>query len=258
MSLLANTSKMLRSRNPNRRRNPNGKLRVRAPNPSAGSVLLGVAIAGVAVAGGAFIYKQMNDPLKSGGNPNNVDPDEVLKDFVKLGATLGDSDYVVNDIAQPIYLSTTGSGVQYPKVTEIAVLTNTTVQPLDEVIFGMDPANLQTTPKANAWYGWLDGQPMTGTKTPKAVALLVTNVTGEFARFAYEFALSRIAQNPQAWEAANRDVTIADILSKIAPRLDWTHGITPYTYGDAAYYAWLAVETIGTVAQQSLQNKSIA
>lgn len=258
MAIVLNRPKKNGRRAANPRTSIASRPQLRLHNPSAGSLLLGVVVAGAAVAGGVAIYKHIHDPMKGGGNPNNQDPDAVLKDFVKVGATLGESDYVVTDIKQPVYLSTSGTGTQYPKVSEIAVLTNTTIQPLDEVIFGMDPANLSTVQKENAWYGWLNGKPMTGTKSPKAVALLITNVTGEFARFAYEYALSRIAQNPQAWDAGNRDTTIAGILAQIAPKLDWSKGLSPYTFGDAAYYAWVAVETIGTVAQQSLQNKQLA
>lgn len=224
---------------------------VRLPNPSPMAVLFGVGVAAAAVGGGYLLYESIygsSDP-----NKPNKDPDKVLAGFVAPGATLDASPYVIDDVQQPIYLSRTEIGEGYARVPDLTVqLGDQTAVEL--AAFGMDangdPSERDVTVAVTGgatqtWSG----------SAGKAIGALVTNVTGEFARAAYEYALAFISPDGEAWDS-EQDVTIAKILTKIAPDLDWSQGLQPYTAADAAYTAWVAVLTIGNVAYQSLANKS--
>jgi len=250
-------------REPNPRRNSGVPARARLYNPSPLTIALGIGVSAAVVGAGVAYFRHRDQSSGGGKLPpprlDPTDPNNVLANFVKLGATLGASQFVVDDVAQPIYLARAGSSNAggYAEVSELAVLANTQILELDQAIFGMDPENLQQS-KENSWTGWDENNSrMYGQQSPKAIALLVTNVTGDFARFAYEYLLGLIGEDEAAWETAEaRDATIQHVVSEIAPQLDWSQGLAPYTYGDAAYFAWTAVELLGQVGYQTLVHKS--
>lgn len=235
--------------------------RARLYNPSPLTIALGIGVSAAVVGAGVAYWRHRNQgPAKL--TPPRLDPEDpnnALASFVKLGATIGDSQFIVDDIEQPIYLARAGSSNEggYAEVSELAIWVNNGPVEYAQAIFGMDPANLLQN-KENAWVAWDENNKRNyGQKTPKAIALLVTNVTGDFARFAYEYVLGLVAQDEGAWETAEaRDATIQHILTELAPQLDWSQGLAPYVYGDAAYFAWTAVELLGQVGYQSLYNKS--
>jgi len=240
--------------------NPRGRGHDRglwSPNPSPTSILLGVGLAAAAAIGGYALHKKYMS-----GDPNRIIPpvDPKLPAYVKAGATLGESQSVIDDIQQPIYLATYDAPDPdefSALVPAVHVLTNTTITPLNRAIFGLDPETL-TQPRDNSWTGWdMAGQKLTGQKSPKAIALLVTDVTGDFAQNAYEYVLAAINQSESSWETDEvRDTTIANILSNIAPEIDWSQGLQPYVATSDAYTLWSAVLLIGQVAYQNLVNKA--
>lgn len=229
-----------------------------SPNPTTGGILLGVAIAAAAVGGGYLLHRE----LMGGKDPNKLtppppDPDIALEEHIKPGATLGESPEIMEEIVQPIYLATYDAPDPdefAARVSEIGVLTNTTITALDRVIFGMDTS---LSEKSNTWIGWQGDQQLTGQKSPKAAALLVTNVTPEFMKVAWDWALYYIKADNSNWNTdAARDATVSKILTAMAPELDWSQGLQPYNAASAAWTAWTAVKLLAHVAYQSLVNSS--
>jgi hypothetical protein len=246
------------------------KAPARRMNPISTGVAVGLAIVGIgaAGAGAGYLWKRRKQKKANELPPSDVDPDEVLKEFVQIGADLEGAPEVVADIMQPIKLAKPGLDDRWwPKVSELAVYANNGALALDSALFGETPI-APSTSEPNTWYGWMGDKSYTGKKTPKAIALLVTNVTPEFARAAYEWMLSKISVGSMSNEAddwtrtvngavvsTTRDEVVQEVLETIAPDLDWSQGISPYRFGDAAYYAWTATELLGEVARQSWLNK---
>lgn len=250
------------------RRNNAAPARARLYNPSPLTIALGIGVSAAVVGAGVAWWRQRERAAGQLPPPrlDPTDPNNALASFVKLGATLGESQYVVDDVAQPIYLASPTPGgntaedystTRFAVVSELSVWVNNGPMEFTEVIFGVDQNNIEQL-KQDTWTAWDDNDKQVyGQNSPKAIALLVTNVTGDFARFAYEYVLSQIGQDEAVWETPEaRDETIKKILLQLAPQIDWSQGLAPYTYGDAAYFAWTAVELLGQVGYQTLVNKS--
>jgi hypothetical protein len=55
-----------------------------------------------------------------------------------------------------------------------------------------------------------------------------------------------------------RDAAILHVLGIVVPGVDYSKGLEPYTYGDAASTAWSTAQLMGGVAYQSTLNKIAA
>lgn len=226
----------------------------REPNPSpmgwAGITVLGLAAAG----GGYWLYKQMNAPGKKEPKPT---PTGNVADLIEMGQTLAAAPAVVDDIRQPIVLSVL-PGV--PGADQVPMLDVAGYNPgaFDTVAFGRTPSGAaEDITYTGTYAGTNDQASLSNTDTgAKAIASLVTNVTGDFARYAYEFSLAKIGQqlNADAW-GENHDAIIMEVLAKIAPMVDWSAGLAPFTPSDPESMVWTATQLLGTVANQSYWNK---
>lgn len=246
-----------RSRGRSRRNNPCGCGGLVSENPGALGWVGILGATALALGGGYWLYNELTHPpvQQPVGPGPYVDPANKLAGILKTGATLGEAPFVVNDVQQPIALaSPLGSNMAgYPVVPELMVQTSTGQVGLAEAWFG---SPLPSVADDQAWMAWLpSNQQIEGRAQPKAIAALVTNVNGDFARFVYEAFLAELAALGEAPE--NLDAIIADVLAEAAPGVDWSQGLAPYVYEDAAYKVWIAAQLIGTVAALSADNKGM-
>jgi hypothetical protein len=237
--------------NPRRRRRRGRRRNPENPDQGTYGTVLAVALGLVAAGGGYLLYKKYGHHLMK-----KLPPAEGLAGALSPGTTLAASSFVVGDATQPIQLSTNNAALPsgYDYVPELRVATGeTTSMPMSNVNFGSDAGG---NPSPTMWSGRdASGTPNSGSASPKAIAALVTNVNGDFARDLYERSLAKIAGGADWSDPAQRDAAIKDVLQHAAPKVDWSRGLEPYTVGDPAYTAWAAAELLGAVANQSYWNK---
>lgn len=224
------------------------KRRKKNPLSTAATVAILGAAAVAAGAGGYYAYRRWG----AKGSKIQLPPAQALEDIIVLGSTIGDAPWVASDIMQPIMLSATEPpSKEYDRAPSIIVARPG--QPLFEVkglaSFGSTGPNTITIVEPNGTtLEW-------GTDT-RAINSLVTGLSPEMTRIAYELALLHIVDKGVEWNGGTqRDAAIKDILNKIAPDVDWSQGLSPYTYGSEPWLVWTAVELLGTVANQSYFNK---
>lgn len=236
--------------NPRRRRR-RGRRRNPSTNPSMFSTVLAVGLGLAAAGGGYLLYKRYGHKLQP-----KLPPAEALAGALMPGATLAAAPFVVQDVMQPVQLSTNAAALPsgYDLVPDLAVASGqTTSMPMSNINFGSDAGG---NPNPTMWSGRdAAGNTNSGQAQPKAIAALVTNVTGEFARELYERALAKIAGGVDWTDGAARDAAIKSILERAAPRVDYSRGLEPYVVGDPASIAWYAAQLLGAVANQSYWNK---
>jgi hypothetical protein len=227
-------------------------------NPTGGTVALLLG-GGLAAFGVGYLIYQARHKAPYG---QKVPPEVALQGMFADGEILGAAPSVVADVMQPIALAVTSpppSG--YSHVEEIVVRApgslDESPQSLRNVEFG---SGYGGTPNEMMWEGrLLDGTEATGVapaNADKAIASLVTGVTGETAHAIYEAALGIINKYGADWEdGGQRDAMTIQILQFVAPGVDWSQGLQPYAHGDAPSRFWNAAQLIGSVAEQSLMNK---
>lgn len=217
---------------------------------------------GLAAAGVGYLIYEARHKAPYG---QQLPPGQALAGMLSPGEILGASTYVVSDVMQPIRLAVSSPAPSgYGKVEEIVVRAPGTLDPspmqLRNVDFG---SGVMGTPNDMMWEGRLiDGTVVQGVApagASQAIASLVTNVTGDTARFLYEAALGIISKYGADWEdGGQRDAMTIQILQAVAPGVDYSRGLAPYQRGDEASQFWTAAQLIGTVAEQSLMNKQIS
>lgn len=229
----------------------------RQSNPvSTTALLIG---GGVLAAGAGYLIYKSTHKTPYG---QQLPPAQTLANMFADGEILAAAPSVVADVMQPIALSIKSpppSG--YSHVEEIVVRApgtlNEAPQSLSNVDFGSGSGGV---PNDLMWEGrLLDGTIATGVApaaSDKAIASLVTGVTGEAAAVIYEAALGIIAKYGADWDnGGQRDAMTIQILQIVVPGVDYSKGLQPYALGDDPSRFWLAVQLIGSVANQSYWNK---
>lgn len=226
----------------------------RKKNPAAMTTALVIG-AGVAAAGaGYYAYKKIRK--------RKMLPSVALADVMSEGTTVGDVPFIVGDVQQPILLRSTAqtlpSDYEYEKVPDLRIAyPGPPPLPFAGVSFGIQPVMGQLLDNTIRLFE-ADGEIVTVEAPAKAISYLVTDLAPYSAQLAYELALLEVATHEVDWsDATARDNSIRKIVMKIAPKMDWSQGLSPYTYGSAPYKVWSGVQLLGTVANQSYYNKLV-
>ncbi len=233
-------------------------------NPSAAG-WLGIVALGVAAVGGSYYAYTKYGPTKAlppgTYDPEGpyVDPAQPLAGVVQMGATLSEAPFVVNDVRQPISLTSLAEPVGSMSYNAIHVpeLAVANEGPVAGAVFGTVSPGGMVNENTFVTYN-AQGQASLPTQIAgKAIGALVTNVSGDFARFVYESWLAELSVAGDDPDADKWDAWIIDILTDAAPGVDWSQGLAPFVYGDAAYTVWVATYLIGVVAGQTAIAKGI-
>lgn len=223
-----------------------------------------VGLGALAIGGGYLAFKgwqRMRGQKK-------LPPDTALAGILVTGATLADAPKVVADVKGPVQLAT-GDGIPagYTMAPTLRVLLENedgtyTARDVKNVSLGaassgvVDDVALSGRMPDGSIFDQRNELP--GGMSEKAIARLVTGVKGTFARDLYERMLNEIVNKKVDWEDGNaRDAAIKHVLGIIAPQVDYSRGLEPYAFGDAASSAWHAAHLMGSVAQQSVLNKAL-
>lgn len=230
-------------------------------NPAGTTVALaiGVGIAAVGAGYGAYRLAERRKAKKAKelpGAPNGLAG-------VVANATLHEAPFMVEDIMQPILLQTPADPLpiddEFDRVENISVQIvrpsgETTIEQPAGVAFGVR-GEIGESEKQIVLVE-PDGDLEVHHTSDKAIAYLITGLSPESAQLAYELALVHIADKNVDWaDPQARDAATMQILTSIAPKVDWSQGLRPYSYGSAHWKAWVGVQTVGTVANQSIFNK---
>lgn len=210
---------------------------------------IGLALAGVGV--GYVVYKQVKKGSVAAGGP-------LVEDVLDAGGTLADAPGVVADVKQIVSLTSAmpeAAGFSYAPT--VALDNAGVLQNMSSVSFGAGDGGV---PDERSWNGRTTaGAVVSGQVTdgPKAIAALVTGVTGDFAAQLYEWSLNEIANKEAAWDdAPMRDATIRAVLKRVMPREDFASG-TLGAFGSPKSKVWGAAQLLGAVAWQSYWNKKV-
>ncbi len=229
----------------------------RRSNPSGASVALAIG-AGIAAVGAGYGAYKMAERRKFERKalPSDVD---VLQGIVG-NSTLEETSFMVGDIQQPILLQTPTDPLpvddEFDRVAQLRVQIvrpagETTIEEPAGAVFGVAGDSDQKIMLVRP-----NGDYEVHTMPKKAIAYLISGLSPEYARLAYELALVHIVDKGVVWvDATQRDAATAQILTTLAPKMDWTQGLGPYTYGSLPWKAWVGIQTIGMVANQSYFNK---
>jgi hypothetical protein len=88
---------------------------------------------------------------------------------------------------------------------------------------------------------------------------LVIDLTPEAALQAYEILLHLVANKGiDMTNAVMRDKAVKDVLIVLAPKVDWSKGLTPYAYGTPPVDVWVGVKLLAELAHQTYWNKQAA
>ena len=266
--LTINPSRSLRNRRNSRRRNPCGC--GVSTNPGALGWAGIVGATALALGGGYWLYSELTNPPKPLPTPGPgpyIDPAPALADVISMGATLNEAPFVVGDILQPIALrrsDVTNVHDDFLPVAELAVNTGMPTN-LNYAAFGVsnvDPTEVESAGEdlndSAISGGAVTGQKFEAIVPGKAIGALVTNVSADFARFVYESWLVELVERKDVeFDLELMDSIIIDILQTAAPGVDWSQGLQPFVFGDAAYTVWVATQLIGMVAGQSAFEKGL-
>lgn len=243
--------------NPRRRRRRRHHNPVRKSNPPSTLGLIVIGAAALTV--GYFGTREIRRRYRSKMLATSVDA------AISMGATLEAAKDVVADVVQPIALTISpipgNSGYAVvPDITVYAPGTLSASSPvsLKNVEFGSDagggPNDLEYAGRL------LDGTEFNGVAPPtsdKAIAALVTNVTGEFASKIYGELKAAMSKGTVDW-GNTHDQVIASVLRNVVPSVDWSKGLAPFVRGDKPSTLWAATQTLGAIADQTYWNKRLA
>lgn len=99
-----------------------------------------------------------------------------------------------------------------------------------------------------------------GTKTisvPAQLGVLVTNLTPIKTVEAFGYSDDLIGTDGlNVQDAAVRDAVVQKTLQKVAPGVNWSKGLSPYTFGSSEYNVWQGVQLLAEIAHQSRMNKA--
>lgn len=225
----------------------------RRSNPRASLLALGLSASVLAVGAGYAAY-HVNRRRQS---KKSIEPAAKLQGILG-NSTLEEAQFVVGDIAQPIALRQSSESLQvadgFDPVPKLQIKIErpngeTTIEQPAGAIFGPEGDG--------AMVDLLDetGDYSRYSTTDKAIAYLITGLSTDAAQLAYELALIHLDAGVDWSDPSARDTATAEILTKIAPSVDWSEGMSPYAYGGPESQAWIGVQIVGTIANQSYYNK---
>jgi hypothetical protein len=226
------------------------KRRKKNPISTAATVAILIGAGAAAVAGGYYAYRRFGRPKALGGGG--------LEGILQEGAAIGDAPFLITDIALPIQLQVPANPLpvedEFDRVPFLQLRTMENGEPKftdveGGVIVGADsPATVRIV-ASNGEITILD-------LADPAIGTVVTDLSPEITRLAYELALHHIHNRGVQWSnPTQRDAAIRDILQKVAPSTDWSNGLAPYVALGDEWTVWSAVDLIGTIANQSYFNK---
>lgn len=229
----------------------------RASNPALGTTAAAIG-AGVLAAGVGYGGYKLVQRRRMRGLP----PAKALEQLLLPDATVGDAPYVVADIQQPISLRSTtdpiaaqGDSERVPELrVRLEADPNEPIRSAAAVTFGLGEG-LGADENRLLFIDHNGDQSILDTPGGKAIGRLVTGISPEYARLAYELLLIQINEGVNWADPEERDGAIERVLSKLATKVDWSRGLAPYTYGSPAWRAWSGVQLLGSVANQSYFNK---
>jgi hypothetical protein len=226
--------------------------RAQNPSPMAIALAVGAGVAAVGVGYAGYKYWDKRRALGPAPDEKPASLADALQGVVGSG-TLEDAPLLVSDVVSPIALRS--GDVQNPQgMSKVPALRIVVISPEGERVIVDPPAVIFQNDGLIEYED--DGIDRGFVPTPqKSIAYLVTGLSPEASAQAYELALLHIDRGVNWDDSAQRDEATAKILAAIAPKLDWSKGLKPYTYGDPAWQAWAGVQLVGAVANQSLANK---
>ena len=235
-------------------RKPDAKKR----NPS-GATTAAIALgAGTLAAAAGYGANRLRQRRKEKKEAEAIEPKAPSLQDVLGTSTLEEAEFMVGDIAQPILLRTAPDplpvGGDFQAVPHLRIKID---RPAGETTIE-EPAGAAFGQRApNEVMLFTDQGDYSAYTTPgKAIGSLITGLSPYSAQLAYELALIQIADNGVNWaDPDQRDGAIVEILSSMARGVDWSQGLSPYTYGSAPWEAWTGVQIVGTIANQSYFNK---
>ena len=230
-------------------------------NPAGTTIALAIGAGVVAVGTGYTLYRvtKGGKALKPGAK--DLTPEQALQGVIG-NSTLEEAAFMVADVQQPILLQTPKDPLpvddEFDRVDQIRIKIvrpsgETTIEEPAGIVLGTatDTLNDNEIVLIQA-----DGDLERYYPPEKSIAYLITGLSPESAQLAYELATVHFADNGVDWtNMAARDTATQQILSAVAPKVDWTQGLKPHTYGSAAWKAWSGVQLVGTIAWQSYFNK---
>lgn len=141
-----------------------------------------------------------------------------LEGVFERGATFGDVPEIVEDIELPIEFS------QEPEARD-------------------DMGQI-----ANAGTNKID--------TQDQLRVIVTNLKPDVAKDVYATMKNKVAEEGVDFsQGEERDKVLMEVMPQVAPGVDWSKGLMPYTYGSPEAETWIGVQLIGEAAHQSYYNK---
>lgn len=224
-------------------------------NPSlalTSALAIGTGITAMGIGYGAYHVVQRRRRAKSLG-PAQPDPVAALQGVVGK-ASVADVPTMMQDVRQPILLRSTDEqpalAAEFDRVPVLRVNA-----PEDDdlewdpfaAIFGTDREDELVIVEP-------DNDQQLYPTPGKAIGQLQTGLSSEATMMAYELALHEIANRGVSWPD---DAAVVRILQAVAPRLDWSGGLKPFTYDSLPWRAWSGVQLVGTVANQSYWNKQV-
>jgi len=253
--------------NPRRRRGRRrgrGRRRARR-NPTMLGTMAAIGLSAAAIGVGYLGFKgwqRMKGQKK-------MPPGPVLASILVPGATLADAPQVVADVRGPVQLAVSGTEIPagYTAAPTLRVLLENddgtyTARAVKNVSLGatsggvIDPVALSGRMPDGTTFDQRNDLPGGGSEP--AIARLVTDVKGTFARDVYERMLNEIANKDVNWDDPDaHDAAIKHVLGIVTPQVDYSRGLEPYTAGDAPSIAWNTAQLLGAVANQSLMNKAL-
>ena len=230
-------------------------------NPAATTIAVAIGAGVVAVGTGYTIYRVTKGGKALKPGDKDLTPEQALQGVIG-NSTLEETAFMVADVQQPILLQTPKDPIavdeEFDRVDKIRVKI---VRPSGETTIE-EPAGIalgtatDTINDNEIVLFQADGDLERYYPPNKAIAYLITGLSPEAAQLAYELANVHFAEKGVDWtNMAARDTATQQILSALAPKVDWTQGLKPHTYGSAAWKAWSGVQLVGTIAWQSYFNK---
>lgn len=206
----------------------------RKKNPLSTAAKLGLAALGTAaVVGGTVAYQRSQDE-KAKKKKSETTKKSPLSGTYAPGATIAASGTIMKEAALPVVLNKENTARLQLRTTDGDIVD--VWQTADEVSVATTDELGQLVTDLTADMGSERGA---ATKAWNMMNHLVANK-------GYDL------ENPQM-----RDQAVQETLAVVAPNMDWSKGLQPYTVDSPPYQVWTGVELLGTIAYQSYWNKKV-
>jgi hypothetical protein len=93
---------------------------------------------------------------------------------------------------------------------------------------------------------------------PSQLAVLITNIASAKAQLAYDTMLALAIDGHDFSEPGTLDAAVQTTVQTIAPKVDWSQGLSPYSFTSPEALIWRGTQMLGELAHQSYWNKNAA